>query len=145
MTIVVFSNAQFHVVMYYSCYQCCCVAALRVHVYIVFLLLYLHFTLGLLTESDLDTLVEEMSSVNTKWESIGQGIFHSSDHEYLTDIHTSYSTSHDCMREMLRKWLQVYGTTTWGRIIRALRSAGEPKVADNLKAKYIPGELTTTT
>ena len=117
---------------------------LCVHVYIVFLLLYLHFTLGRLRESDLDTLVEEMNSVSTKWESIRQGLGVS---RYLTDIYTSYSTSHDCMREMFRKWLQVYAATvigTWGRIIIVLRSTGEPQLADNLKSKYIPGELTTT-
>ena len=119
---------------------------LCVHVYIVFLLLYLHFPIGLLRESDLDTLVEEMSSVSTKWESIGRELYlDSSDNKYLTDIRTSYSTSHDCMREMLRKRLQVYDINTWGRIIVALRSTGEPQLADTLKAKYIPGELTTTT
>ena len=118
---------------------------LCVHVYIVFLLLYLHFTLGLLRESDLDTLVEEMNSVSTKWESIGRELFFDpSDHKYLTDIRTSYSTSHDCMREMLRKWLREY-SATWGHIVVALRSTGELQLADNLKAKYIPGELTTTT
>ena len=117
---------------------------LCVHVYIVFLLLYLHFTLGVLSESDLDTLMEEMNSVSTKWESIGRELFISSDHKYLTDIRTSYSTSRECMREMLRKWLWEYGAT-WGQIIIALRSAGVPQLADSLKAKYLPGELTTTT
>ena len=96
----------------------------------------------MLRESDLDTLVEEMSIVNTNWESIGRGLGVS---QYLTDISTSYSTSHDCMREMLRKRLKEYLFTTWGRIIVVLRSTGEPQLADNLKAKYIPGELTTTT
>ena len=118
---------------------------LCVHVYIVFLLLYLHFALGQLRLYDLDTLVEEMSGVNTKWESIGRELGVS---RYLTDIRTSYSTSRDCMREMLRKWLQAYGgtfTTTWGHIIVAVQSAGDPQLADSLKAKYIPGELTTTT
>ena len=120
---------------------------LCVHVYIVFLVLYLHIVLGELRESDLDTLVEETSSVSRKWESIGRELFHSfpSDLEYLTDIRTSYSTSRDCMREILRKWLWEYGDITRGDIIYALRSVGEPKVADHLKAKYIPGELTTTT
>ena len=114
--------------------------------------LYSHFctfTLGRLREYNLDTLVEEMSSVSTKWESIGRELFDSYDHQYLTDIHTSYSTSHDCMREMIRKWLEKYakyvGGTAWRDIIFALRSTGESQLADNLKTKYIPGELTTTT
>ena len=51
----------------------------------------------------------------------------------------------DCLREVVRRRLQRYTPTTWGNIIVALRSAGEPHLADNLKAKYIPGELTTTT
>ena len=115
---------------------------LCVQVYILFLL-YLDFALGEVYESDLDTLVEEMSSVSEKWETIGREL--TSDLKHLTDIRILYSTSHDCMREMLRKRLQVYFTTTWGRIIVALRKAGESQQADHLKAKYIPGELKTTT
>ena len=116
-----------------------------VHFYLL-LFVYLHFALGKLRESDLDTLVEELSSVNDKWESIGRELFHAfpSDLKYLTDIRTSYSTSHECMREMLRKRLKEYNTT-WGRIINVLRTTGQAQAADHLKAKYIPGELTTTT
>ena len=117
---------------------------LCVHMCIVFLLLYLHFTLGLLHESDLGTLMEEMSNISTKWESVGRELFNRSDHKYLTNIYTSYITSYDCMREVLRKWLQInYYFHSWGTITHALRNAGESQVADNLKAKYIPGELTT--
>ena len=54
-----------------------------------------------------------------------------------------YPDSTDCLREVVGRKLQY--TTTWVDIIVALRRAGEPQVADNLKAKYIPGELTTTT
>ena len=103
---------------------------------------YCTFTLGQWRESDLDTVVEEMSGVSAKWESIGKKLLLPSD---LTDIHTSDSTSHDCMRKMLSKRLQLYGITAWGHIIVALRSTGEPQLADSLKAKYIPGEVTTTT
>ena len=88
-----------------------------------------------------------MSSVRENWETIGREVFTSypSDLRYLTDIRTSYSTSHECMREMLKKWWQnSFYDHSWRRIIRSLRRAGEPQLADNLKAKYIPGELTTT-
>ena len=113
------------------------------HVYILFLILYLHFVLGELHESDLDTLVIRMSSVSDKWESIGEEVGVS---DYLTYIRTLYSTPQDCMTEILRKWLQESPiTTTWGHIIAALRSAGESQLADSLQAKYLPGELTTTT
>ena len=107
--------------------------------------MYLHFALGRLRESDLELVVEELRGVEEKWESIGRQVFTSAAYSYPTDIRTSHSTSHDCMREVLRKRLQDPWATTWGEIIVALRKAGEPQLADNLKAKYIPGELTTTT
>ena len=96
-------------------------------------------------QSDLELVVEELRGVEEKWESIGREVFTSALSNYPTDIRTSHSTSHDCMREVLRKRLQDPFSTTWGHITVALRKAGEPNLADNLKAKYIPGELTTTT
>ena len=89
--------------------------------------------------------MEELRGVEEKWESIGREVFKSADNSYPTNIRTSHSTSHGCMREVLRKRLQDPNYTSWGDIIDAVRSAREPQVADNLKAKYIPGELTTTT
>ena len=89
--------------------------------------------------------MEELKGVEKKWESIGREVFTSAFYGYPTDIRTSHSTSHDCMRKVLRKRLQDPRYTTWGHIIVAVRKAGEPQLADNLKAKYIPGELTTTT
>ena len=94
--------------------------------------------------------MEEISAVCGKWESIGQEL--GIKVEYLTEIHTSYSTSHDQMREMLSRWLNRKAgpytvfvvSATWSRIIVALRKANEPQLANNLKANYIPGELTTT-
>lgn len=87
-----------------------------------------------------------MSGVSEKWESIGQNIFYSEDRKYLTDICTSYSTSHDCLREMLITWLRIsYYFHNWGPIIVGLRKAGQLQLADHLKAKYIAGELTTVT
>ena len=55
----------------------------------------------------------------------------------------TYPDSTYCLREVVRRRLQYI--TTWRDIIVAVRSAGEAQLADNLKAKYIPGELTTTT
>ena len=89
--------------------------------------------------------MEELRGVEEKWEIIGREVFTSAFHSYPTDIRTSHSTSHDCMREVLRKRLKDRLATTWRHIIVAVRKAGEPHLADNLKAKYIPGELTTTT
>ena len=89
--------------------------------------------------------MEELRGVEQKWESIGREVFTSALNDYPTDIRISHSTSHECLREVLRKRLQVPLCTTWRTIIVALRKAGEAHLADNLKAKYIPGELTTTT
>ena len=81
--------------------------------------------------------MEELRGVEEKWRLIGRklGVWG------VDDIR--YPDSTDCLREVVRGELSPY--TTWGNIIAALRKAGEPHLADNLKAKYIPGELTTTT
>ena len=78
--------------------------------------------------------MEELRGVEEKWRLIGRvlGV-------RVDDI--TYSDSTDCLREVLRRRLPTY----WTRIIVALRKAEEPHLADNLKAKHIPGELTTTT
>ena len=83
--------------------------------------------------------MEELRGVEEKWRVIGRelGV------RRVDDIR--YPDSTDCLREVLRKQLQRYPWSTWGNIIIALRKAGEAQLADNLKAKYIPGELTTTT
>ena len=101
-------------------------------------LLYLHFALGWLGESDLELVVEELRGVEEKWRLIGRelGVLG------VDDI--MYPNSTDCLREVVRRRLQGYTATTWGHIIVALRKAGEPQVADHLKAKYYPGEPTTS-
>ena len=93
----------------------------------------------MLDESDLDILVEGVSHVSAKWETIGQELGLSS---YLSDIRTSCGTSHNCLKEMFRTWLCNNITTTWRRIFQILRKVDESQLADQLKAKYIPGELT---
>ena len=95
--------------------------------------------------------MEELRGVEEKWQRIGRQLKMSQ--EYLTEIHTTYSLTDNCLKETISRWLQgdlepgrlTLNITTWDRIIVALRSTGEPQLADNLKAKYIPGELTTTT
>ena len=92
----------------------------------------------MLGESDLELVVEELRGVEEKWRLIGREL----SVRRVDDI--TYPDCTDCLREVVRRRLQLY-TTTWRTIIVVLRRAGEPQVADNLKAKYIPGELTTTT
>ena len=79
--------------------------------------------------------MEELRGVEEKWRLIGRELSRKVD-----DIR--YPDPTDCLREVVRRELQY--VTSWGNIIVALRKAGEPHLADNLKAKYIPGELTTT-
>ena len=78
--------------------------------------------------------MEELRGVEEKWRLIGRELGRRVD-----DI--TYPNSTDCLREVVRRRLPTYWTT----IIVAVRKAGEAHLADNLKAKYIPGELTTTT
>ena len=83
--------------------------------------------------------MEELRGVEEKWRVIGREL------GVRRVDKITYPDSTDCLREVVRRRLQRYTPTTWGNIIVALRKAGEPHLADNLKAKYIPGELTTTT
>ena len=92
--------------------------------------------------SDLELVVEELRIVEEKWRLIGREL----DKLGMMGVdNITYPDSTDCLREVIRRRLQQYITTTWRHIIVALRKAGEPQLADNLKAKYIPGELMTTT
>ena len=83
--------------------------------------------------------MEELSGVEEKWRVIGEEL----PGGRVDDI--MYPDPTDCLREMVRRRLQFGFITNWGRIIDALRKANELQLADNLKAKYYPGELTTTT
>ena len=82
--------------------------------------------------------MEELRGVEEKWRLIGSELGMRVD-----DI--TYPDSTDCLREVVGRRLQEYITTTWGDITVAVRKVGEPHLTDHLKAKYIPGELTTTT
>ena len=82
--------------------------------------------------------MEELRGVEEKWRLIGEELS-----VRVDDI--TYPDPTDCLREVVRRCLQYSYITTWGRIIVAVKSTGEHQLADNLKAKYIPGELTTTT
>ena len=81
--------------------------------------------------------MEELRGVEEKWRVIGRELG-----VRVDDI--TYPDPTDCLREVVRRRFSGF-ITTWGDIIVALREANEPQLADNLKAKYIPGQLTTTT
>ena len=101
--------------------------------------MYLHFALGELGESDLELVTEELRGVEEKWRLIGRklGVRGVDNITYLDPT--------DCLRKVVRRELKSVFTTTWVKIIVAVRKAGESHLADNLKVKYIPGELKTTT
>ena len=82
--------------------------------------------------------MEELRGVEEQWRLIGRELGRRVD-----DVR--YPDSTDCLREVVRRRLQRYPWATWGDIAIAARKAGEAHLADRLKAKYIPGELTTTT
>ena len=82
-------------------------------------------------------VVEDLQSVQTKWEAIGQALY--TTEETLEDIRTqcSYAKPGDGLREVLRLGLPTY----WHHFVAALRSIGEEHLAKELKEKY--GELST--
>ena len=92
--------------------------------------------------------MEELRGVEEKWRLFGRELRVTG----MDDIR--YPDPTDCLievvrrklvvREMVTRELKSIYTTTWGEIVVALRKAGEPHLADNLKVKYISGELTTT-
>ena len=83
--------------------------------------------------------MEELRGVEEKWRLIGREL----PGVRVDDI--TYPDPTDCLREVVRRKLQPSYVTTWVHIIVALRKVNETNIADNLKAKYIPGELTNTT
>ena len=97
--------------------------------------------------------MEELSIVQEKWKHIGRKLHKHTTIKFVPvgyryspdDIRSRCSGAVDCLREMIREWLECAAPPTWSTITAALRKAGEPQLADNLKARYIPGELTTTT
>ena len=82
--------------------------------------------------------MEELRGVEEKWRLIWREL------GVMGEDDITYPDSTDCLREVVRRWLELIGTN-WRDIIFAVRKAGEAHLADSLKAKYLPGELTTTT
>ena len=94
----------------------------------------------MLEVSDLDLLTQELSGVKEKWYEIGKEL--PLDRSRY-DIRKHYFVPDVCQREMLKKHLEFYTTTTWRNIVDALRSpgVGESQLADQLEAKYCPSEF----
>jgi len=105
------------------------------------LFLYLHFALGLLDDSDLNVLVEELGALHNKWRALGEALPALSEKK-LDFIGTQHSPTGKYLQEMLRMWINTVTIPTWQHVLGALRMVGEADVADNLKVKY--GESATT-
>ena len=85
-------------------------------------------------------VTQELTSVREKWQYIGEEL--GVDQDVLADIHADYSDTGDCLREVVRRRVQLCATT-WKHIVDALRTPriGESHLADNLEAKYCSCEL----
>ena len=123
---------------------------LCVHMNIVFLLLYLHFAIGLLEKSDLDVVASELDAVSSKWYAVsskwytlGKELLPRDDHHLLDSIHTQHRHNPKIgLKQMLRRRMVYY--TTWSDITAGLRPLGDSQLADHLETKYCSSELTTT-
>ena len=99
--------------------------------------------IGVLEESDLDVVANELDAVSTNWYTVGRELLTTHHHDHLDSIRTQYSDDKLRMREMLSYWLEKY-YTTWSAIVAGVRSSGDSQLADHLHSKYCPSEFTTT-
>ena len=84
---------------------------------------------------------QEMTAVCEKWQDMGEEL--GVEQDLLRRISTNVSDPDDCLREMLRRWLQSCAAT-WKHIVTVLRTPciGNSHLADHLEAKYCSSELT---
>ena len=116
---------------------------LCVHMDFVFLLLYLHFAIGLLEKSDLDMVASELDAVSSKWHTLGKELLCTHHQKDLDSIRTQHPQNDKIgLRQMLHERIFYY--TTWTDITAGLRSSGDSQLADHLETKYCSSELTTT-
>ena len=117
---------------------------LCVHMNIVFLLLHLHFAIGVLERSDLDVVASELDAVSSKWYTLGKELLSTYRHNELDFIRTQHSQNPEIgLRQMLHRRM-YYHYTTWMDIVRGLKSSGDSQLADHLETKFCSSELTTT-
>ena len=86
-------------------------------------------------------VVEELSTVCVKWQNFGKQLGMDN---CLEKICTNYSDPADCLRELIKEWLQQEShLKTWSHIVVALKNpdVGETELGDYLRKKHFPGEL----
>ena len=86
-------------------------------------------------------VVNELNTVSGKWENLGKELGIS--FWTLEEIRTKCSNPADCLKALIRHWLQKDRLLTWSDLVHALKSPtiGESDLGDHLKEKYLPGEL----
>ena len=99
--------------------------------------------IGLLEESDLDVVANELDAVSTNWYSLGKDLLFAHRHDHLDSIRIQYPHDKVRMREMLSYWLE-HQFATWSAIVAGVRSSGDSQLADHLHSKHCSSEFTTT-
>ncbi len=95
---------------------------------------------GELGPDDLIDVLTELLDVSSNWENIGLGLRLSPG--ILQALKGPYKPPEDCLRDMLREWLNRSPDPSWQSLIRALRSpvVGKDTLASHLEAKYCSQE-----
>ena len=91
-----------------------------------------------LTIDDLEVVMKELSSVEDKWLEIGRAF--NFREETLRDIESKCSSSYECLRSIIRQWLQVQAPVpTWEEIVDIVSLIGEEELAERMRHN-VPGK-----
>ncbi len=93
-----------------------------------------------LGSDDLVDVLNELLDASSNWENIGLGLRLSPG--ILQALKGPYKLPWDCLRDMLREWLNRSPDPSWQSLIRVLRSpiVGKDTLANHLEAKYLTQE-----
>ena len=91
-----------------------------------------------LTINDLEVIMKELISVQDKWLKIGNALHFRE--EKLQDISRTCLTSNECLRSILRQWLQVQSPIpTWEAFVDILSVIGEEELFKRMR-DTVPGK-----
>ncbi len=85
-------------------------------------------------------VLTELCGVCADWENIGLGLRLKAG--TLDAIKGPYKSHKDCLRDMLKEWLNTSPDPSWQSLVRVLRSpiVGKESLANSLEAEYCPQE-----
>ena len=99
---------------------------------------------GNLGPDDLCSVTKAIYSVNPKWYNIGLELHISS--RVLDGIKANYRMTDECLREMLKQWLNSSSPPpSWSGLVEALSSVlvGEKRLAEQIHTQYcVPHDVT---